>query len=565
MSIYLKLAAVVAVCFGVGIWALSFVAIDTVNSETFSHIEKENEKATELLSQDLGRELKMFISKMNAMTQVVQESQKGTMLNKVSAILNSEDDFVSFGVYSLNQDKYGEVLFLAKPESLAEFGFQLSDLKNFSPDTLALDVKQSAKGFRFGPLAPAFKSTLINLSYFTRSGNATWLVRSEVRQDHWTRFLNHYPDMMSSILDSKNKIIMSSNPEFNSKTFDDDSNLVTSFSDLKLGDLKVAVSSPKQAFMGFEKSLRYRLMLVGVMILGLSLIVINFFTSHIVTPLKNLLQVLERVVSGHNDVNLSVSRGDEIGTLAIGLSQLINLFKSNINKSQVLEPVHMMNPATASMATHRTAAAQTSDDTLVGLLTEEHHQERQPFSEKSKPKEVEIAPVQEIKPHANPNPFTNKEGWFLVRNSQSSVDEGPFTLDQLKAFTNEPNFIVAQAYVYRPGDSYMMPFIQVAGLSRRSQVRPPVATAFVPPPEIQAKVEALAHTDEWFIYGGEDKTLGPYSAQLLKEALDSGQIQRTTYCWRQGMTQWIFVYEIPDFDRRNSGPPAPPIPLGKVA
>ncbi len=60
---------------------------------------------------------------------------------------------------------------------------------------------------------------------------------------------------------------------------------------------------------------------------ALSLVLIVIFTRHIVSPVKRLTSATQEIVSGHYDVALDVSRGDEIGNLARHFTQMAQSLK----------------------------------------------------------------------------------------------------------------------------------------------------------------------------------------------------------------------------------------------
>ena len=146
--------------------------------------------------------------------------------------------------------------------------------------------------------------------------------------------------------------------------------------------------------------------------------------------------------------------------------------------------------------------------------------------------------------------FTNPNDlWYLVRNPNSPEAEGPYTMSQLKLIASQPGFAFDVAYVFRHGDLQMTPMTHLPEVSRRTPRSIPAIQAPLPSPDLQAQ----AAQDEWYIYGDETRTYGPYSFDQIREAVDAGHLTRTTYCWKQGMEGWIFVHQIPGFDRRTPG------------
>jgi len=83
-------------------------------------------------------------------------------------------------------------------------------------------------------------------------------------------------------------------------------------------------------------------------------------------------------------------------------------------------------------------------------------------------------------------------------------------------------------------------------VERRKNAAPLPITAPLPGEETRA----TANPEEWYISNGDEKTHGPYTLEQLREALQAGHITPTTYVWRQGQDAWIYIHEVPGFDRR---------------
>ena len=148
-----------------------------------------------------------------------------------------------------------------------------------------------------------------------------------------------------------------------------------------------------------------------------------------------------------------------------------------------------------------------------------------------------------------PLPALQEEQWYLVRDASQPESEGPYVLSQIKLLAGQPGFNFDSAYVFKDGDQEMTPLSKMPGISRRAPRPVQTIQAALPPQELQAEAEK----DEWYVYGDENRTYGPYSVDQLREAVDAGHLSRTTYCWRQGMTTWIYAHQIPGFDRRDPG------------
>ncbi|MBK9294391.1 MAG: DUF4339 domain-containing protein [Oligoflexia bacterium] len=139
--------------------------------------------------------------------------------------------------------------------------------------------------------------------------------------------------------------------------------------------------------------------------------------------------------------------------------------------------------------------------------------------------------------------------WFLVKdvNAPNHI-EGPYSVSQLKVVAAQPGIILSNVYVFKDGDPQMIPIIEMPGFSRRAPVRPlsmPMGISLPP-----AHVMDTAGPSEWYIYVSDTQTMGPYNMGQLEQMLLNQQITRTTYVWKQGMQNWMYLYQVPGFDRR---------------
>ncbi|MCC6277190.1 MAG: DUF4339 domain-containing protein [Oligoflexia bacterium] len=196
----------------------------------------------------------------------------------------------------------------------------------------------------------------------------------------------------------------------------------------------------------------------------------------------------------------------------------------------------------------------------------------EPKAEIQKTQSIKIAPAP--KPQAKVEPqvkaeestqprpghLPEQEKFYLVKDPLSKEHDGPYTVTQIRAITSQAGFPFDQAYVFRHGDNQMTPLASMPIFSRRKSAGQS-PDAQLPSDGIQN--EALV--DEWYVYGDETKTYGPYTAEQLKEALEAGHLTRTTYVWRKGLEQWIYCWQVPGLDRRAEGVASKgPIPLTQI-
>lgn len=140
------------------------------------------------------------------------------------------------------------------------------------------------------------------------------------------------------------------------------------------------------------------------------------------------------------------------------------------------------------------------------------------------------------------------EYWYLVRDVNNQQVEGPYTINQMRVMAAQPGFMVPNAYVFKDGDPQMIPITELQGFSRRAPIRPVSMPMGIPLPH--AQIMNSAGPSEWYIYVSDTQTMGPYTLDQLDQMLVGEQITRTTYVWKQGMQNWMYLFQIPGFDRR---------------
>jgi adenylate cyclase len=150
-----------------------------------------------------------------------------------------------------------------------------------------------------------------------------------------------------------------------------------------------------------------------------------------------------------------------------------------------------------------------------------------------------------IHPYREPPPTLPESRWYVVPDVTSRESQGPYTLKELGFKVAQRQVDFNRAYVFEEGKNNMMPLAEMMGLNRRADT--PIIQAELP----ETVVREAASADEWYIHGHQGETMGPYSVLELELALSRGNLTRTTYVWRKGLPNWIYLYQIPDFDRRS--------------
>ncbi|MCP4643325.1 MAG: DUF4339 domain-containing protein [bacterium] len=80
----------------------------------------------------------------------------------------------------------------------------------------------------------------------------------------------------------------------------------------------------------------------------------------------------------------------------------------------------------------------------------------------------------------------------------------------------------------------------------------PQAQQAAPPPPPQQSVQ-------WYA-APNGQQAGPFTLDVLRSQIQSGQLTTTTHVWQQGMDAWLPAGEVPDLAPLFAGPPPPPPP-----
>ena len=61
---------------------------------------------------------------------------------------------------------------------------------------------------------------------------------------------------------------------------------------------------------------------------------------------------------------------------------------------------------------------------------------------------------------------------------------------------------------------------------------------------------------EWYVAAGGKKG-GPYTAAQIRKSLAAGKLSSSAVVWKQGMSGWISLTEVPEFAPATAPPPLP--------
>ncbi len=134
--------------------------------------------------------------------------------------------------------------------------------------------------------------------------------------------------------------------------------------------------------------------------------------------------------------------------------------------------------------------------------------------------------------------------WYLVDHSKSSEPEGPFSLKEIILKAKSLQIDAGKVHAFKEGDAETTPVWRLPGMQRNPL---PTVSIPIPGPEYQQDLK----DGEWYVYGPRGTILGPVTPDQLFITLDNGNITRTTLVWARGCETWIYLYQVPGFDRRE--------------
>ncbi|MFK8138413.1 MAG: adenylate/guanylate cyclase domain-containing protein [Bdellovibrionales bacterium] len=144
-----------------------------------------------------------------------------------------------------------------------------------------------------------------------------------------------------------------------------------------------------------------------------------------------------------------------------------------------------------------------------------------------------------------PPVMTEPKIWF-VTDSQGLNPTGPYAISELALKVSHGHFSPDNNYAFREGDKSLSRLKDVEGINRRADM--PTIQQAVPqiPPQMGQNFSS-----HWFVHGPHGQHLGPYTPEQLTHMVVQGSLTRTTFVWQPGMGNWIYLYQIPGFDRRD--------------
>ncbi len=130
--------------------------------------------------------------------------------------------------------------------------------------------------------------------------------------------------------------------------------------------------------------------------------------------------------------------------------------------------------------------------------------------------------------------------WYVVNDPSTREYNGPYSVKDLTTLVESGEIDIRNAWAFTKGDTSMIPLNTIPGVDRRS----PTSPIEVPIPDSGDQL--------WYIAGANKVPIGPYTLSELQAQLDRSEITRDTYVWKKGLDKWIYLHQVPGFDRRKS-------------
>lgn len=139
--------------------------------------------------------------------------------------------------------------------------------------------------------------------------------------------------------------------------------------------------------------------------------------------------------------------------------------------------------------------------------------------------------------------------WFLA-NGQQTV--GPFTATELCGQIEQGKISVAH-FVWKQG---FEGWVRICDQDVFQSLLPstPASNLIPPPAPVVRKSEGrvappappVADKKEWYLYHHDVQT-GPFSKKEISRSIQLGVIDRQTYVWKQGLSDWMLLANVPEF------------------
>lgn len=158
------------------------------------------------------------------------------------------------------------------------------------------------------------------------------------------------------------------------------------------------------------------------------------------------------------------------------------------------------------------------------------------------------------------SPKNSHAAWYVSRAGEAS---GPLSTDLVVSMLKNGQ-LQSLDLVYREGESEWRPaamFRELKTSSAAAQSAPTISeTASVKPAE-EAPRSASTQALSWIVLRPHGSTYlqeGPFETDIIIEGLQKGRFQYSQYAWHEGMSQWMRIGDLREFDRRTRARDAKP-------
>ena len=139
---------------------------------------------------------------------------------------------------------------------------------------------------------------------------------------------------------------------------------------------------------------------------------------------------------------------------------------------------------------------------------------------------------------------SHRKIWYVVNDPASREYVGPYSVSDIVQMIEDGRLRMNESWAFKKDDTSMVPIQSVPGVERRQ----PRESIELELPVVTNK----ADKDSWWYATEAREVVGPLNIRELRKDLVIGKINRETPVWQQGMDAWIYLFQVDDFDRRES-------------
>ena len=139
---------------------------------------------------------------------------------------------------------------------------------------------------------------------------------------------------------------------------------------------------------------------------------------------------------------------------------------------------------------------------------------------------------------------SHRKMWYVVNDPASREYNGPYSVSEIVQMVEDGRLKMEGSWAFKKDDTSMVTINSIPGVERRS-VRTKID---LPLPKVTSKVK----DESWWYYTDRTDVVGPLSLIELRRDVACGKVTRETPVWKNGMKCWVYLFQVDDFDRRES-------------